>query len=78
MIIHHDDDAYKTVVNSTTCQYHRQYPGKAYAGCTCSSSIGSVRRAPEEIALIKRQRKLAQEDSILAQADAIRAGRGEI
>jgi hypothetical protein len=71
MILHHDEDGYASEVNSNTCQYHRQYPGKAYAGCTCSAGITTRRLSEDEIALRRLKLKLEQEDRLLADADAI-------
>lgn len=75
MLIHYDPDEYEYVFESSTCAYHRQYPGKAFAGCCCSASAGQRRRSPEETAAIKAKRRREEEDGILAQAEAIKASR---
>lgn len=76
MLIYHDPDEHETVITRHICPLHKANPGKTYAGCTCSSSIGSRRRSPDEVAAIKGKRRREEEDAILAQADAIRARRG--
>jgi hypothetical protein len=82
MLIHHDPDEWTSKSEQHTCSYHRLHPGKPYAGCTCSGSWSSVRRAPEEVAAIKAERQRKDDDEILARAvksaadkleDAVRA-----
>lgn len=62
MLIEFDPDDYEVVSTGETCAWHKRNPGKPYAGCTCSSSIGMRRRDPfapekvdrESLGLIKR------------------------
>lgn len=75
MLIHHDPDEFKSVGTSKTCPFHKQFPGKTYAGCTCSSSFGLERRPPDEIRALKAKRRREEENEILAQAEIIRARR---
>ena len=75
MLIQHDPDEFKTVITGRTCSFHQSNPGKPYAGCTCSSSYGSVRRPLEEVRAIRAARERSEEDRILAKARAIRAKR---
>jgi hypothetical protein len=75
VIIHYDPDRYRTEVKSHTCAFHEAQPGVPYAGCTCSASYGSVERPPEEVAVIKRAKRIAHEERILAEAAAIKARR---
>jgi hypothetical protein len=75
MLINHDPDRYMVEIKSTTCPFHKANPGKPFAGCTCSTSYGQVERSPEEVAAIKRAKRLAREEQILAEAAAIRARR---
>ncbi len=45
MIIHEDRRDMETVIKHNVCDYHKENPGKSYAGCTCSGSITrSVKR----------------------------------
>lgn len=44
-----DYDFYKTVTKHHTCDYHRRHPGENWAGCTCSSSYGRVRKTEDEL-----------------------------
>jgi hypothetical protein len=71
----HDPDEYESVSTYETCAFHKQHPGEPFAGCCCSASWQQRRRAPEEIAAIKSERKRKEEDSILAQAEIIKAAR---
>ena len=75
MLIRDDPDEYTTEIKSTTCPFHEANPGKSFAGCTCSTSMGRIRRPPDEVAAIKRARRIAREERILAEAAAIRARR---
>jgi len=58
MLIHHDPDRYITEAKQTTCDYHKAHPGKPWAGCTCSGSMGLREATPEEYRA-RRQRRLA-------------------
>lgn len=75
MQIHYDEDEYETVVEARTCPFHQNNPGGSYAGCTCSMSVGSRRRPQAEIDKIKAERRRADEDRILAEAELIKARR---
>lgn len=48
MIIHYDPDEWVTESDKTVCSYHQRYPGRPYAGCTCSASWGQRRATTEE------------------------------
>jgi hypothetical protein len=75
MLIRYDPDESETVYESRTCHFHKMHPGETFAGCTCSFSIGSRRRSPEDVAAIKAERRQKEEDAILAQAEIIKASR---
>lgn len=75
MLIRYDPDESKSVSEHHVCPFHEENPGVSYAGCTCSSSHGLVRRPPEEVAEIKRKRKREEEDRFLAEAEAIKVRR---
>lgn len=76
---HHiyDPDEYEQVIDSYTCYFHRQNPGAVHPGCTCHGGISQRRRSDAEIARRKAERLRLHEDNILAQAEAIKAKRGE-
>lgn len=75
MLIRYDPDETETVYESHTCFFHQKHPGEPFAGCTCSSSISSRQRAPEDVARIKAERLRKEEDDILARAEIIKARR---
>lgn len=75
MLIYHDPDSHETIVHRHTCPFHQVEPGKTFAGCTCSTSIGSRLRPAAEVREIKAKRRREEEDKILAQAEAIKASR---
>ena len=77
MLLHYDPDEYESVVTHHTCRYHQMYPGRPYAGCTCSSSYSSRRRTPEDVARVKAERRRQEEDEILMQAEMIKVQREE-
>lgn len=77
MLIRHDPDEFEVVSTSHTCPFHEQFPGKTYAGCTCSGSSGLRRRSDEDIARIKAERRRTEEERILAQAEMIKRARIE-
>lgn len=56
MLIPYDPDKYVTTTHSTICGYHRDNPGKAWPGCTCSTSIGQRKATPNEYLLARRKR----------------------
>lgn len=64
----HDPDEWETVSH-----YHSygEFAGHPMA----SMSVGQRRRPSEEVARIKAEKRRAHEDAVLAEADAIRAGR---
>lgn len=78
MLIRYDPDENEPVFTSHTCYFHKMHPGESFAGCTCSSSISSRRRTPEEIATIKADRLRKEEDDILARAEIIKARRQSV
>jgi hypothetical protein len=59
MIIHYDPDATVVETTHTTCSYHKQNPGKPFAGCTCSSSYSHRKATPQEYSE-NRKRRLEQ------------------
>jgi hypothetical protein len=75
MLIYHDPDEHKVVASHRPCAFHEKHPGKAFAGCTCSSSYGLVKRDAGETARIKADRQRKEDDEILARAEAIRIRR---
>jgi hypothetical protein len=75
MLIRYDPDEHEPVYESHTCFFHQKHPGQSFAGCTCSSSISSRCRSPEEVAKIKADRLRKEEDEILARAEIIKAKR---
>lgn len=75
MLIHHDPDEWKPTSGHRVCGFHQTHPGEAYAGCTCMSSFGQVRRDPAEVAAIKAQKRREHEDAVLAEAALIQARR---
>lgn len=76
MLIHYDEDMYETTHESHTCPYHKMNPGKSYAGCTCSFSVGSRLRPYDEYLALRAKREREREDAVLAEAEAIKARRG--
>lgn len=78
MHIHYDPDEYETVSDHRVCAYHKAHPGEAWAGCTCSFSIGSRKRSPEDYARIRAERIKREEDDILAKAAIIQARRAAL
>ena len=75
MLIHYDPYEWEGVIETSTCPFHQAHPGEPYAGCACSTMIGSVRRSPEEVAEIKARKRREHEDHILAEAEAIKLRR---
>lgn len=73
--IHHDSDEWKSVHTSTPCHSCGGDMSKCNGRCTGSSSFSLVRRSDEEIREIKRQKREAHENQVLAEADIIRARR---
>ena len=71
----YDPDEYETIVTHSTCAFHKMHPGEQFAGCCCSAGMMQKLRDPEEYAAIKAKKRRAEEDRILAQAEAIRASR---
>jgi hypothetical protein len=67
-----DEDEYEVVIDSRPCSCQ----GKCDGGCSGSFGVGYRRRDPVAVAKIKADRQRAEEDRILAEADAIRARRG--
>jgi hypothetical protein len=75
MYYHHDPDEYEAISTSVVCEFHKNNPGKMTPICMCSGSWGLRRRSPEEVAQIKNERRLREEDKILARAEIIKAAR---
>lgn len=48
MIIHYNPDDYVVESGSKTCAYHKEHPGKNYAGCTCSGWYTTRLKTKEE------------------------------
>jgi hypothetical protein len=74
----HDPDEYETVVESRACTRCNGDRNKCDGGCNGMFGIGQRRRSTEEVARIKAERRRADEDRILSEADAIRARRGSL
>jgi hypothetical protein len=70
-----DPDEWETVTDSRPCTNCGGDLGQCNGACNGSFGVGQRRRAPEEVARIKAERRRAHEDKILAEADAIRARR---
>ena len=61
MLIGYDPDAFVATSARTICPFHQQNPDiAAFAGCSCSLSLGSRPATPEEYQE-NRQRRLDQE-----------------
>jgi hypothetical protein len=76
MMVTLDPDEFESVSETHTCPYHQNNPNdRAWPGCTCSVSWGLKRRPLEEVAEIKRLKRIAAEDEILAKAEMIKARR---
>ena len=43
MIMGNHNDKYETRTEHRICSYHKKYPGRNWAGCTCSSLIETKR-----------------------------------
>jgi hypothetical protein len=71
----HDPDEYESVSHYEVCAFHKLHPGEQFAGCCCSAGWSQCRRSDEQIAAIKAERRRKEEDSILAQAELIKAQR---
>lgn len=68
MYVLHDPDEWEAVYEYTS---YGEFAGHPMGAMTC----GQRRRPPEEVARIKAEKRLAHENKILAEADAIRARR---
>jgi hypothetical protein len=71
-----DEDEWETVTESRPCRSCGGDLWKCDGRCSGAFSVGQRRRAPEEVARIKAERRRKEEDEILARADAIRVARG--
>lgn len=73
-----DPDLYETVSGFSPCHCGGS-PGSASCrspgGCTASGWISQRARSPEDYARIKAEKRRVHEESVLAEADAIRARR---
>lgn len=74
----HDEDEYETVFTSRPCTTCNGGLKRCDGRCNGMASIGSRRRAPKEIARIKDERRVAEEDRTLAEADLIRTRRAAL
>ncbi len=70
-----DDDEYETVFTSRPCTSCDGNLKKCNGACNGSFSLGSRRRAPDEIRKIKNRKRVEHEENILREADAIRRRR---
>lgn len=75
MHILYDPDEYETVSENRPCTVCNGDLTKCNGMCNGMSGIGQRRRAPEEVARIKAERRRKEEDEILAKAEAIKACR---
>lgn len=73
--IYYDPDEWETVHTHTPCHSCGDDMRKCNGMCTGSSSWGQKRRAPEDVARIKAEKRKAHEDAVLFEADLIRARR---
>ena len=76
--MHHyyDEDEWMVVSRHQPCTACDGDLRKCQGGlCNGSSGMGLVRRPPAEVAKIKAEKARKHEDSVLAEADAIRARR---
>jgi hypothetical protein len=76
-IVMPDPDEFETIVESRPCTSCDGDLRKCDGGCNGYTSVKQQRRAPEEVARLKAERRRAEEEEILAKADAIRALRGK-
>ena len=72
----YDPDEYETVFESRPCTNCGGDLGPCRGRCNGSSSLSERRRSPDEIAKIKADRRRADEDKILAEAELIKIRRG--
>lgn len=75
MHIYHDPDEWKAVTESKPCSACGGDLRKCNGACNGSASYTMVRRAPEEVAAIKAEKRRQHEDEILAEAELIRTRR---
>lgn len=75
MYMHYDTDEWDTVTESRPCGSCGGDMRKCNGACTGMSGISQRRRDPAEVARIKADRLIAEEESILVRADAIRRER---
>lgn len=73
MLIRHDPDAYVAVSEGHTCAFHREYPGRQWAGCTCGGGVGLRTATPEEKAENRRRRLAKRREDLAAELAAIDA-----
>lgn len=76
MHIHFDPDEYEAVWEHRQCTTCKGDPRKCNGACNGMSGGGLRRRALEDVARIKAERRRREEDEILALADIIREQRG--
>lgn len=70
-----DEDEWETVCESRPCSSCGGDLRKCNGHCNGMGSMGQRRRAPEDVARIKAEKRRVHEAAILAEADAIRARR---
>lgn len=75
MKIEYDEDEYETIMTSRPCTVCHGDTRKCNGGCNGMSSWSHRRRDPAEVRQIKADRERNREDTILAEAAAIRARR---
>lgn len=71
----YDPDEWEVVTESHPCTACGGDLSKCNGMCNGSAYVGQRRRAPEDVARIKAEKQRADEDAILAEADAIRRRR---
>lgn len=75
MKIIHDEDEWETVVTQRTCTSCNGDLKKCDGGCNGYCGMSSKRRDPAEVRKIKAERQRAHEDTVLAEAEQIKARR---
>lgn len=67
----HDPDSEVTVVESTTCDFHKENPGKQTPFCMCSLSVGTRKATPEEYRERRRKRLTERREELRAELAGI-------
>lgn len=76
MHLYFDPDEYEAVYEHRRCTACDGDPRKCNGACNGMVGGGLRRRAPEDVARIKAERREREEDEILAKAEVIRKRRG--